>query len=127
MILRLPVPPSVNNLFFNLKKGGRAPTRKYLAWQTEAGWMLKQRPVMSFGQMLVQVKIWVPRKSRMDLDNASKGILDLLQTHRIFANDKQVERLTIERHDDKDALVEVMPFSEAVSPERRIQAAGMTP
>lgn len=85
--------------------------------------MLKQRPIMSFGQMLVQVTIWVPRKSKMDIDNASKAVLDLLQTHGIFKNDKQVERLTIERHDDKDALVEVMPFSESASPERRIEVA----
>jgi crossover junction endodeoxyribonuclease RusA len=125
MMVRLPTPPSTNGLFFNLRKGGRAPTRKYTAWQTEAGWMLKQKPVMSFGQMLVQVRIWIPRKSRIDIDNGSKAVLDLLQTHGIFKNDKQVERLTIERHDDKDALVEVTPYSESNSPERRVAAAGM--
>lgn len=85
--------------------------------------MLKQRPVMSFGQMQVQVKIWVPRSNRRDVDNFAKGILDLLTKHRVYNDDRQVQRLTIERHDDKDALVEVMPYSETHSDERRIEAA----
>lgn len=87
--------------------------------------MLKQKPIMAFGQMLVQVRIWIPRKSKMDIDNGSKAVLDLLQTHGVFRNDKQVERLTIERHDETMALVEVMPFSESASPERRMAGAGM--
>lgn len=120
----MPVPPSTNNLFVNITRGGRATSKRYAAWQTEAGWALKQRPVMSFGQMQVEVKIWVPRSSKRDVDNFAKGILDLLTKHRIYNDDRQVQRLVIERHDDKDALVEVMPFSESVSPERLIRAAG---
>lgn len=124
MILRLPVPPSTNNLFVNLTRGGRAASKRYTQWQTDAGWALKQRPVTSFGGMLVEVKIWVPRNNRRDVDNFAKGILDLLTKHRVYNDDRQVQRLVIERHDDKDALVEVMPFSESHSPERRVIAAG---
>lgn len=124
VLVRLPVPPSTNNLFVNLAKGGRATSKRYADWQTQAGWVLRQRPQNSFGQMQVEVKIWVPRSNRRDVDNFAKGILDLLTKHKVYNDDRQVQRLTIERHDDKEALVEVMPFSESASPERRIQAAG---
>ena len=36
LALALPPPISVNNLFFNLPKGGRAKTAKYKAWRKDA-------------------------------------------------------------------------------------------
>lgn len=36
MIVTLPIPPSTNNLYFNLKSGGRAKSVRYKAWLKEA-------------------------------------------------------------------------------------------
>ncbi len=124
MLIRIPPPPSANKMYRSVPGVGVLKSKAYRAWQAEVGWLLKQRPVTGFGQMLVQVKIWVPRFRKRDCDNFLKPIGDALQLYGILKNDNQIERWVVERHDDKDALVEVMPFSESASPERRIQAAG---
>lgn len=86
MIVTLPIPPSVNNLFFNRAKG-RAKTAKYDKWIHDAGIMLnaaRARPVAS----PVRVSISVGEcNSQRDLDNLSKPILDLLVRHKIIPND----------------------------------------
>jgi Holliday junction resolvase RusA-like endonuclease len=114
MMVRLPTPPSTNNLYFNLKRGGRHPTDKYKAWQQEAGYVLNRvHPQQRcFGAMKVQVALYVPRKpASRDIDNFCKGPLDLLVKHGVIADDKHIERLTVERHDAADILVSVEPYS----------------
>lgn len=112
MLVRLPVPPSTNNLFVNKKVGGRMLSPAYAAWRKEAGWLLNIARLTPFEKMPVQFSLWVPRKpASRDIDNFAKGALDLFVAHGIIADDKQVERLTIERHDDADIIVDIMPFS----------------
>ena len=114
MIVRLPVPPATNNLFVNKKVGGRFISPAYKAWRTEAGWALKLRkPALQvFGPIPVEIWLMVPRKPvNRDIDNFAKGPLDLLVAHGIISDDKQVARLTIERHDDDDLILNVEQFS----------------
>lgn len=123
-VVRLPVPPSTNNLFANGKGSGRFITAKYSAWRTEAGWMLQLARPVPFGGMKVSVVLYVPRKpASRDIDNFCKGPLDLLTAHKIINDDKQVEELIVRRHDDPDILLSVQPFG---SPDlaSRVQAAG---
>lgn len=86
MTITLPIPPSVNNLFFNRAKG-RTKTAKYDKWIHDAGIMLnaaRERPVTS----PVRVSIYVGEcNSQRDLDNLSKPILDLLVRHKIIPDD----------------------------------------
>jgi crossover junction endodeoxyribonuclease RusA len=121
-MVRLPVPPSTNNLFAN-GKHGRWATDKYVAWQKEAGWMLQAARPTPFGSMKVQVTLCVPRKpASRDLDNFCKAPLDLLVKHKVIADDKHIEELTVRRHDDPDMIVSVMPFG-SPSLESRMEAA----
>lgn len=123
MMVRLPVPPSTNNLFAN-GKGGRFITDKYKAWRDNAGWMLNIARPGTFGAMKVAIKLYVPRKpASRDIDNFAKGPIDLLVAHRVINDDKQVERLVIERHDDPDIVLSVEPFGEP-SLAGRLKAAG---
>lgn len=112
MLVRLPVPPSTNNLFVNKKVGGRFLSPAYKAWRTSAGWALNlSRPVPFCGD-LVEVSLTVPRKpASRDLDNFAKAPIDLLVAHAIINDDKQIERLTISRHDDADIILSVVPYS----------------
>jgi Holliday junction resolvase RusA-like endonuclease len=126
MLISIPSPPSANNLFFNLKGGkGRAITTTYRNWLTEAGWTLKQKRPEPFGKMLVQVALCVPNDKRRDIDNFAKPILDLLVKQQIINDDRQVERLTVERHARKDVTVSVEPFDGSISQEGRLKVAGM--
>jgi len=93
IILTMPVPPSVNNLFINLRHG-RAPSKRYKAWQTEAGWELqRQRPGRIAGEW--EIDIALPIGTVADLDNLAKPILDLLVKHRVVTDDKFCTRLTV--------------------------------
>lgn len=89
----LPIPPSVNNLFFNAKKGGRIPSSKYTAWKAEAGWHLNfQRAKMMVGEVLVYISIRRPNKTS-DLDNRTKALLDILVTQGVIRDDRAVVHL----------------------------------
>ena len=93
VILMLPPPPTLNNLFFNIKHG-RAPSKRYKAWQTEAGWELKRQRIGCIGGPW-EADIALPRGLTGDLDNYAKPILDLLVTHRVVDDDKFCKRLSI--------------------------------
>jgi hypothetical protein len=101
--LKLPLPPSANNLFVNLPRGrGRAKSYAYKQWIDVAGWDLKiQRPKPVEGPY--EAHIILP-KMRGDADGRIKPLLDLLVTHKITSDDKHCRKLTVER-DDTAVLV----------------------
>jgi hypothetical protein len=81
VLLTLPYPPSTNNLFFNLKKGGRAPSDRYKAWATEAGWEAKRQNAGKVtGPYALYITAARPDARKRDLDNLAKPISDLLKT-----------------------------------------------
>lgn len=113
MMVSLPVPPSVNHLFANRKNGkGRIISREYAAWRQEAGYALNLARPQPFGKAPVQVGIFIPDKTKGDLDNRIKALLDLVVTHKVIDDDRQVKRISIERHADSKALLSIMPFEE---------------
>jgi crossover junction endodeoxyribonuclease RusA len=59
-----------------------------------------------FKNIAVEIKLFFRDRRFGDLDNYTKSILDGLQGV-IFENDKQVCRLTVERHQDKEERAEV--------------------
>lgn len=99
--LKLPAPPSVNNLFANGRAGhtGRFKTPAYKAWIAEASWMVREQmvaedcnPVM--GRTVIM--IGVERSSlRSDLDNQAKAILDLLVATHVIEDDRFVTGLVM--------------------------------
>lgn len=97
LTLRLPVPPSTNNLFINVKHGGRVPSPRYRAWKEEATgalWTQKRTPIAG----KVKVTIRVPDKGRRDLDNFCKAALDFLVQHRLIASDDRHTLRALEVH-----------------------------
>lgn len=85
----IPTPPSLNNLFKNLRgRGGRAATKKYLDWQLEAQYRVKsQRPKSLTGS--VTVAIIYPDAGQSDLDNLCKAVLDLAVKLKIIQGDSR--------------------------------------
>lgn len=85
------LPPSTNELTFNLPKekgGGRAHTKKYTRWIRNARWMLiaqGARPVAG----KVKVFIELSERSGLDLDNCCKPVLDVLVAHGIIEDDQR--------------------------------------
>lgn len=89
IILELPTPPSVNNLYFNLPKGrGRARTTEYLNWQILAGWHIqkaRQKPISG----PVEITYEHTDAGRVDLGNYEKPLTDLLVAHRLIEDDNR--------------------------------------
>lgn len=99
----LPFPVSVNNMFLNIPGRGRIKSPKYRAWQTEAGWRLRQqRAVPIKGLVTIDIKAIKPDNRRRDLDNITKAIFDILVVNNVITDDKMIVRLTAEWSQSSD-------------------------
>ena len=59
-----------------------------------------------FKEIAISIRLFFKDRKFGDLDNYTKSILDGLQGV-VFENDRQVCRLTVERHQDKEERAEV--------------------
>lgn len=98
--VELPIPPSSNNMFTNLRRGGRIKSREYKAWRDIAvadihERLCRVRPYVPIDQPC-DVAIELPRPNKnSDVDNRIKAVLDALQHGGAIANDKCVEAVLI--------------------------------
>ena len=103
--IELPAPISTNRLWTPIKRGSSvsvAKSKDYLAWISEAGYKLNaQRPGIVVGYFALH--LWVGRAHKIDLDNAIKATLDLLQTQGVIENDRLCVSLRVKR-DESDGM-----------------------
>jgi len=93
---RLPFPLSVNNLFFNTKRG-RVKTTKYQRWLKEIGSILKSQGIVKIsGPVSVTLLIVKPDRRKRDLDNLGKAIFDALVLYGVIDDDSLIEKITME-------------------------------
>lgn len=88
--LELPLPPSVNAMFRNVKGVGRVKTREYLDWAGHAGWVLRSQ---NHGHMPGRVVILISAErpnAGADIDNRIKALFDLLVKHKVIEDDSKV-------------------------------------
>jgi Holliday junction resolvase RusA-like endonuclease len=92
-LISMPIPPSVNNLFANGKKGrGRFKTSQYKAWITEAGLQVKsQHPLPVHGKY--KLFLTLP-KIRGDCSNRVKAAEDLLVSLGLIDDDRHCVLVT---------------------------------
>jgi Holliday junction resolvase RusA-like endonuclease len=111
----LPMPPSVNNLFVNAAKGrGRYPSSKYKTWKRLAGYAMNgaiAKPPLIDAP--VELAFQISSKSRNDLDNCAKALIDLLVAHGVLLNDNKaiVKRIVLEWADVQGAVVRVYAYA----------------
>lgn len=84
----LPLPPSTNSLYQNVKGKGRVRTMGYNAWLIAAGKVITSQRVKAY-DVPVQVCVYLEDspKTEGDADNRIKACLDLLVKHRVIAGD----------------------------------------
>jgi Holliday junction resolvase RusA-like endonuclease len=108
----LPLPPSANGLFLNLKGGGRAKTQAYKAWREEAAWHVKQawrqqgKPEIADQPMRLEVDLGLCGRTR-DAGNCLKAIEDLLVWALPVPDDRWNDEITIRRSVAADGLARV--------------------
>lgn len=89
----IPLPPSLNNIFFNKPHGGRAKTTAYKDWRDAAAWEIRmQRIPIIDGDVVVHITIERPN-ALSDIDNRLKPIFDCMQMAGVLKNDRQVVEL----------------------------------
>lgn len=109
LVLFLPYPPSLNNLFFTDWKTRRRPaSAEYKAWQKTAGQALLQQPRRSLtGQVRMLCEFHRPDNRRRDLLNLEKGPTDLLVTHGVIEDDSRIVEATLRWVDDHPGLARI--------------------
>jgi Holliday junction resolvase RusA-like endonuclease len=94
IVLTMPAPPTVNNLFLNIPGRGRVMSPRYRSWRKEAGWDVKsQRPGRIAGEYEMDVAL--PKGLTGDLGNYEKPISDLIVELGIVDDDRFCRRLSI--------------------------------
>lgn len=105
IVLQLPWPPSLNQYWRHIAKGPLAGrtliSEKGRAYRiTVAGEVLAQMRASALTDRLaVRIDAYPPDLRKRDLDNIPKGLLDALTHTRVWEDDAQIDRLTIERHE----------------------------
>lgn len=99
MNLTLPYPPSVNHYWRHvsmrvlISKQGRDYRTAVRAAVLGQGW--KADPLS--GRLKLSMLAWMPDRRRRDLDNLQKSALDAMQEAGVYADDSQIDKLSIER------------------------------
>lgn len=91
-VLEIPIPPSTNNMFVNVKGRGRVKSTEYRKWRDAAGWFIQSQPHPKVpGKVNITIEV---RRGRGDIDNRVKPVLDLLVLNRLIDDDRHVESVT---------------------------------
>lgn len=84
------VPPSLNNIFANRRKGGRMKTAVYGGWLSVAHMDLRRQPSWHVPGKVKIALTFSRCDTRADLDNLIKPTLDLLVAAGRIADDRNV-------------------------------------
>lgn len=94
LILSIPTPPSLNNIFGSHAlangKSVRHETKSYIDWQGSALWRLNQQKPKPFQKPVVIFGACDRMAANADIDNRIKPILDVLKTFGLYADDNMV-------------------------------------
>ncbi len=92
----LPYPPTVNNLFFNVRHG-RVKTDAYRAWLENAGHAINvQGKKRICGPVSLSIGLVRPDKRKRDLSNTIKSVEDLLVSMGVIEDDSLVQKLSVQ-------------------------------
>jgi Holliday junction resolvase RusA-like endonuclease len=115
--LVLPLPPSSNNAYRNLKGKGRVLTREGREYKQTAALLARgQGATVLDGDVAVRMTVYLADRRR-DLDNCAKLVLDSLK-HACYADDRQVGYIEMLRRFDRGnprVELEVTPLADAAA------------
>lgn len=94
--LTLPLPPGINATY---KIAGKRLVKSLeaKAWEESTGWMIKRLCPKEPLTTPISVTMTMYVKHDRDIDSSIKITLDLLQTQKMYKNDKQIKDLTVQK------------------------------
>jgi Holliday junction resolvase RusA-like endonuclease len=106
VIIRLPMPPTVNQLYFNVPKRGRVKTTAYTKWIEQADRWCMVNGTKGGVKGPYELHIRAP-KSRGDIDGRIKAIADFLVSRRFTSDDKHMLKTSIEVDESLSEFCEI--------------------
>ena len=104
MRFNLPLPPSVNHMYFSgASRGVRIKTRRYVDWTKESVLICKEQKYKTLtGEIDLSIGIYFGRRGRNDIDGRLKALLDVLTVAGVYEDDSQVYSMLVNKYYDKD-------------------------
>ena len=99
VILDIPMPPSVNQMYRNVSGKGRVKTKKYLDWIVDCEFTFheqKKRNEPVPGNFNCEIVLSEEsRRPNADCDNRIKAVLDLLQAWNLITDDCLADKVIV--------------------------------
>lgn len=115
--LTMPMPPSLNNAFVNIKRG-RRKSKAHEAWASEADWKIRaQRPIPVAGRVVLEwVFGWKEISKLSDLSNRIKLAEDALVAAGVIDDDRFIESFQARKdYQSTDVQVSIFKFIEGAT------------
>lgn len=88
--LDLPLPPSLNGMYRNVRGRGRVATEAFKKWKFDAGWEITLQDVVPI-RVPYNLALYLPIKMRGDIDNRIKGVSDILVVFGLIPDDRYAQ------------------------------------
>jgi crossover junction endodeoxyribonuclease RusA len=103
--VKLPVPPTANNLFPTSKSGHRFPSKKYTEWKLHAAAVFASQhktPYTLSGNIVATYKFSFSDARRRDIANFEKAVTDFLVQKGVIEDDCLIDELHLIRIKGKE-------------------------
>jgi len=98
IVLTLPFPPSVNTYWRNIGRGRTLISKRGRQYRDDVVGQVANRLIAPLQCSLhVAITLHAPDKRRRDVDNYLKAPLDALTHAGVWADDSQIDRLSVQR------------------------------
>lgn len=103
LVLTLPFPPSVNTYWRNIGRGRTIISERGRQYRDDVVGHVAAHPKadMLADRLHVAITLHPPDNRRRDVDNYLKAPLDALTHAGVWADDSQIDRLSVQRGDNR--------------------------
>ncbi len=92
-----PIPPSVNEAYANVEKGGRIKSRAVKQWEKDACWFIKPPKKTMSTPITAIYRMTFKDNRRRDVANFEKVLTDFLVKRKVMVDDSLITTLILQK------------------------------